>query len=343
MVETGTLTGRGKGLYVSLVLSLISIGFLLYFTWEEDTLASLERLNPRGLLLAFFLVASLWLVEGLRIKALLKAVGSPTRLPLLAASRVFLITYFCAGITPWALGEWPAHILALTRREVAPGEAAAATLLRSFYTKGVFVIWSGMIIFFFNSLGVKASTGRIFQGAFMAVAFTSFAYFLIMAKPGIALWLLDLLRRFAYTRHLYEGNRGVARFLKSLLVEARRFRSSLGRVWHRGPLLLLWPLLLTLAFWTLYFSIAPLILWSFGMTPPYLTTVSWQVMIFLLLSYVPLPGGSGAAEFSAATLFVSFVPSPFIGVFIAAWRFFTYYLTLFFGSLAFLSFIRNQR
>lgn len=337
-----TLTGRGRGLFISLLLSFFSLGLLLHFTWDEDTLHSLELLNPRGLMLAFLLVAALWLVEGLRIKSLLKAVGSTTPLSLWAAARVFLITYFCAGITPWNLGEWPAHILALTRHRVPPGEAAAATLLRSFYTKGVFVFWSGTILFFFNSLGVKESTGRIFQGAFYAVTFTSFAYFFIMLKPGLVLYLLNLLNRFSFTRHLYEGNKGVARFLHALLGEARRFRSSLGRVLHRGPLLLLWPLILTVLYWSLYFSIAPLILWGFGLNPPFFVAFSWQVIIFLMLSYVPLPGGSGAAEFGAASLFVAFVPSPLIGIFIAAWRFFTYYMSLLAGGAVFFTFFRRQ-
>ncbi len=342
-MEASPLTGRGRGLFLSLFLSFISIGLLLYFTWEDDTLASLEMLNPLGLLAGFFLVVGLWLVEGFRIKALLKAVGSPTQLPLFYAARAFLITFFWGGITPWALGEWPAHIMALTRREVAPGQAAAVALLRSLYTKGVFVIWSGIIIFFYNNLGVGISTGRIFHGAFLAVAFSSFAYLLVMLKPGMVVFLLSLIQRFALTRHLYEGNRGVTRFLKALLEEARRFRTSLKQAWQRGLLWLLLPVLLTVCYWALYFSIAPLILWSFGMSPPYITTVSWQVMLFLVLSYIPLPGGSGAAEISAATLFVGFVPPPFIGIFIVAWRFFTYYLPLLCGGIAFLSFVRYQR
>jgi glycosyltransferase 2 family protein len=334
---------RSRGLYVSLLLSLVTIGLVLYFTWDEETLVSLEMLKPQGLLAAFLLVLCLWLVEGLRIKSLLKAVGSTARLPLLAASRVFLITYFWSGISPLGMAEWPAHILALSRREVSPGEAAAAALLRTLYTKGVFAVWSGIIIFFYNSLGVQVSTGRIFKGAFTAIALTSLAYFLIILKPGLVVSLLGLIQKFPFTRHLYEQENRVTLFLRALLKEAQHFRLSLKHVWDRGPLWFLSPLLLTLVYWTLYFSIAPLILWSFGMTPPFMTSVSWQVMIFLILFYVPLPGGSGAAEFSAATLFVGFVPSPIIGVFIAAWRFFTYYLTLFCGGLAFLSLVRYQR
>lgn len=337
-----TLTGRGRGLFLSLLLSFFSLGLLIFFTWEEDTLTSLELLNVQGLVLVVMLVATLWLVEGLRVKALLRAVGSTVSLPLWTASRVFLITYFCAGITPWSLGEWPAHILALTRQDVAPGEAAAATLLRSLYTKGVFVLWSGTIIFFFDSMGVKTSTGRIFQGAFYAVAISSFAYFLVILKPGLVLILMDFLSRFPSSRHLYEGNKGITRFLKSLLGEARRFRSSLGRVWRRGPVLLLWPLVLTVLYWSLYFSIAPLILWGFGFSPPYFIAFSWQVMIFLILTYIPLPGGSGAAEFGAASLFVAFVPASVIGIFIAAWRFFTYYMSLLAGGIAFFSSFRKH-
>jgi hypothetical protein len=68
-------------------------------------------------------------------------------------------------------------------------------------------------------------------------------------------------------------------------------------------------------------------------TPDIRAAFTWQVMIVLIMAYVPVPGGSGVAEFGLATLFAPFVPSHILGVFIVAWRFFTYYIPLTLGGL----------
>ncbi len=340
-VGNGVLGTRRKGLIFSLLLSFISLGLLIHFTWEEETLTSLALLNPRGVLLSFLLVICLWLVEGLRIKSILKALGSRVSISLFSSAQIFLITFFCGGVTPWAIGEWPAHILALTRKKVTPGEAVAAALLRSFFTKVLFLILAGIILFFFEKIGVGVSVGIIFRGAFTIVALTSLVYILIMFKPGVVLLVLDLLRKFPLTNKLYKGNKGVARFLRNLLAEARRFRGSLKGAMRRGPFFLIIPFFLTILYWIMYFSIAPLILWGFGLNPPYLTAISWQVMIVIIINYMPLPGGSGVAEIGAASLFAGFVPGPLLGVFIAAWRFFTYYVSLLFGGITFFTFFRR--
>ena len=53
----------------------------------------------------------------------------------------------------------------------------------------------------------------------------------------------------------------------------------------------------------------------------------------MIIIYVPVPGGSGVAEFGLASLFMLFVPSSVLGIFVMSWRFFTYYVLLFLGGL----------
>jgi len=65
---------------------------------------------------------------------------------------------------------------------------------------------------------------------------------------------------------------------------------------------------------------------------PYLQALIWQVVLQMIIAYVPVPGGSGVAELSLASLFVYFVPPSILGIFVMVWRFFTYYVLLFFGG-----------
>jgi len=90
---------------------------------------------------------------------------------------------------------------------------------------------------------------------------------------------------------------------------------------------------LTAAFWLCLFSIAPVILLGLGKPVPYFQAVIWQFVIQMIIVYLPLPGGSGAAELGLASLFVYFVPPSVLGIFVLVWRLLTYYVSLFFGGL----------
>ncbi|HHX76866.1 MAG TPA: flippase-like domain-containing protein [Firmicutes bacterium] len=334
MERDGLTRGRRKGLIISLALSILSLSLLLYFTWEEETLNSLKMINIRGLLLVSVLVVCLWTLEGLRNKVILLSLGSPIRLSLMASARIYLATFFCAGVTPWAIGEWPCYIYGLTRRQVPPGEAAAAALLRSFFTKIFFLLCSGMVIIFSKSLRIISSAELLFRGAFTAAALSFLAYFLIMFKPGIALAILELLHGITPVRKIFNSRYSLTKFFQTLLDEACRFRACMKKILSRGFFFLVLTFILTAVYWMAYFSIAPLLLWGLGLTPSLLPVISWQMIIVLVLTYVPLPGGSGVAEFGAASLFAGFVPSPLLGIFILAWRFFTYFVTLIAGAVS---------
>ncbi len=57
-----------------------------------------------------------------------------------------------------------------------------------------------------------------------------------------------------------------------------------------------------------------------------------HIMIVMIVSLFPVPGGSGGAEYSFKTLFATFIPSSsklVLGMLL--WRLFTYYLGMFMG------------
>lgn len=328
------LPGGKGGLYLSLALSISSVAIILAVTVDENTLESVLRLRPAFLALAGFMVVITWLLEGLRIRSIAWAMGYRGVLRLRDAIRVFLVTYFFAGITPLALGEWPAQIYTLCRAGLSPGESAAVALVRGFFTKLIFVTLAAFLLF----IDGRASSGsglifRLFRYTFWIITATTGVYLLMLWQSGLAQSVLERLKRYRRFQSLYERKPRVRRFISKLLAEAVQFEETVHQFNRKNMLHFFLPLLYTFFFWGVFYAIGPVLLLGLGVQVDLRSAITWQIMIMLMIPYIPVPGGSGAAEFGLATLFAAFVPSHILGVFIIAWRFFTYYVTMIFGGI----------
>lgn len=326
-------SGR-KGLFFSLGLSLASLAVILWFTVDEKTLDSLLGLKTGYLALAALMVLLLWLAEGLRIRSIARALGYEGPLKLTDAIRIFLGTYFFAGITPLAIGEWPAQVWFLCRLGLSAGESAAVSLVRTFLTKCLLVVLAAFLFVAGRPFGGgDGLIYRLFHYAFPVLAASTAAYLLMLWQAGLAQKVLERLLRLSLFSTLYQRNPRLRLFVARLLAEAVQFQETAGRFNRQNGLLFVLPLLYTVMFWGVFYSIAPVLLLGLGIVPDFWTVVLRQVVIMLVIAYVPLPGGSGVAEFGLASLFAAFVPAHVLGVFIVAWRFFTYYMTLIFGGV----------
>ncbi|HHX75483.1 MAG TPA: flippase-like domain-containing protein, partial [Firmicutes bacterium] len=249
-----------------------------------------------------------------------------------SAVRVYLSTFFFAGVTPLAIGEWPAQIYALTRLGLAAGEAAAMALLRAFFTKCTLVFAAAVLLLQGRALSGSQPLAVLSRYAFWVVAATVLLYILLMWQSGLVVRLVGFFTRLPCVARLTGSRSRFARVPERVLQETERFRTTVGHISRQSSLRLLVPLGLTVLYWGLYYTIAPLLLAGFGVQADFVATFLRQVIIMLVQPYIPVPGGSGAVELGLATLFAAFVPAALLGVFIVAWRFFTYYLPLLCGA-----------
>jgi uncharacterized protein (TIRG00374 family) len=333
-VEGRPLPAWKKGLVISLALSIAATLFVFFNYFEEETLLSLLQFRVSFLFLAFLMTLFLWVIEGLRIKLLVAVLGNEKKIGLVEAIRVYLATFFFAAVTPFAAGEWPAHIVALHRLGLSVGEASAVTIARAFFTKIIFTIIAFVFLLLYSDQAIPAFLNKAFLSAVYITFFLSMLFFLLLWRPALLEWLLQKCRSISpLNSFLTKSDRG-KRFLFFLKNEFEKFALTargLNR-WKTGMLLTI--IFLTIFYWICFFSIAPLLLAGLNRHIPYLKSLSWQFIIQLVLPYIPIPGGSGVVELSLAGLVKYFVPSSVLGLFIVAWRFFTYYFLLAFGGLA---------
>ncbi|NLM47176.1 MAG: flippase-like domain-containing protein [Firmicutes bacterium] len=321
-----------RGLFISFGFSLAAVAVVLFFTVDENTVKSILQLKPAFMGAAFLTALAQWLVEGLRIKAVAWALNTKQRPGVRAAVRVSLSTFFFAGVTPLAVGEWPAQIYLLTRLGLAAGEAAAIALLRTFFSKCILVFTAAVLLLQGSAWRGNQALAVLSRYAFWVTAATTLLYILLMWQSELAVRLVDFITHLPCVMRLTSCRSRLGRIPERALQETKRFRDTISHISRQSSLRLLLPLGLTVLYWSLFFTIAPLLLTGFGVRTDIFAAILRQVIIILVQPFVPVPGGSGAVELGLATLFTAFVPAAVLGVFIVAWRFFTYYLPLLCGA-----------
>ncbi len=338
-----TLSAWKKGLGVSLSLSIAAALFIFLWNFDEDTWASLLKVKVEYLLAAVGLVFLLWLLEGLRIGLLVKTLHSNKLLALRDATRVFLATFFFASVTPFAFGEWPAHIYALSKRGLTLGESSAVTATRALITRLIFTFAAVSLLIIFKGVPVPTFINKVFIYAVYISLLTALFLFFFLWKPQIFDWFLQKVSSLKILKRWLEKKPAGKKAYLFLDRELRRFLEtarSLNRYKLKSISVIV---LLSLAYWVCFFSIAPVILLGLGKPVPYLQSLIWQFVIQMIIVYLPLPGGSGAVELGLASLFVYFVPSSILGIFVLVWRLLTYYTSLFFGGLVVLGELKPPR
>ena len=328
-----------KGLAASLILSVTAVLFVFLRNFNEDTLDNLLKVRGEYLLIAAVMVFLLWIIEGLRIRMLVRTFSDRVDITLFKAMQVYLLTYFFASVTPWAAGEWPTHIYALSRHGLSLGESSAITLARSFLTKFLFTVTAIVLFAVFRGNLVPTFLNGVFAYAVFISAITVLALLIILWKPMLLNLAIKKIGSLPCGKYLFKKPVGQKAYL-FLGREMQEFFHS-TRSFNRfkwGNLLII--SLLTVAFWSCFFSIAPIILLGLNEQVPFLQSLLWQIVIQMIVIYVPVPGGSGVTELSLATLFAYFVPTSVLGIFLVAWRFFTYFVSLFSGCVVALGHLR---
>ncbi|GAH00830.1 unnamed protein product, partial [marine sediment metagenome] len=97
-----------KGLVISLVIGIIVIIVITFVTINQDTWISLSYINKKYLLLTFVLMIFAGVIDALRIKMTVEVVNE--KITFTEALKVYYISNFAGGITPFFSGTLPTQI-----------------------------------------------------------------------------------------------------------------------------------------------------------------------------------------------------------------------------------------
>lgn len=250
------------------------------------------------------------------------------------AFRLPLIEQLFNGLTPFSTGGQPAQLVAMLQAGVEGGMASSVLLMK-------FVVFQAMIVVNFiisivigfhyiaeklHALSLLVLFGfTIHLGVIVALLMVMYWYSFTKRMTNLVLlpvrWFGGVRR---YQRLGRKLNQKIDTFYQES-VKMKREYTKLGKV-----------AVVTLLQLLAYYIIPYFILLALGVTGVNLVMVmSLHVLIFMIISLFPIPGGTGGAEYSFSVLFLSFVHSQsklVLAMFL--WRLLTYYFGIFAGMIA---------
>lgn len=326
-----------RGLALAIGISVAALVLISYLTMDREILRTLTDLSWPWLFLALGVSLTRWLWLALRIRIL--AAPGGIRVPFADLAKVVYSGHFVNSVIPLKVGgiaveSWCLHVYGMDA-----GEALAVITFGAFISTG--------LLFLFLPVAVVITVSRIhlsltLQGI-LYLALLVFMLFLVlviyyMKNPDRTImdWFLRWFPRLS--RHP-RVNRAVSRMAE----ETSRFAAFLREIVRLGWRPILLAALCSFLYWASSMLVMPIVLMALGYHGYFWQAAVASLVVYLLMPFVPVPGGSGVGELGFYSIFSSFLPSDLSGLLTLVWRFFDFYLGLLVGGAAFLLVLRDIR
>lgn len=238
------------------------------------------------------------------------------------------------GITPFSTGGQPAQLVAMLQCGVDGGLASSVLLMKFVVFQAMIVInflISLLIGFHFIAEKLHALSLLVLLGFVIHLA-VIVGLLLVMYWYGFTKRALNLLIKpcaWFMKPQRYERLRiSLNEKVDSFYQESLRMKEEYGKMAKAC--------LVTLCQLFFYYAIPYFIMLALGVHGMnFIMVISLHVLIFMIISLFPIPGGAGGAEYSFSVLFASFIGSGTkLVLAMILWRLLTYYFGMFAGMVA---------
>ncbi|MCC7668556.1 MAG: lysylphosphatidylglycerol synthase transmembrane domain-containing protein [Leuconostoc pseudomesenteroides] len=324
-----------------IIVTVLTAGVIYFLTRElrgkgKQLEEALKHLDWRWLLGGLLMMIVSIAFEAAATRVLLNKTDRKNT-SFFALLRVPLLNLLGTGVTPFATGGQPAQLYGLARAGVESGRAMSVILMK-------FLVYQVVVVLFFIVGYIAADTFIYSQVAPTFATFIPFAIAihavvivgiaLVMFWPSLTLRLVDfvapLFKRIMSKQRFESVIATTKQKIDNFHEESRRVISS----WQS----LVGSSILTMMQLIVFYLIPYFVIRAFGYASvnPWLI-VTMNIMIVMVISLFPIPGGVGGAELSFQLLFSPFVKnSATLILVILIWRLITYYFGIFAGIIAYI-------
>ncbi|KAF2957388.1 hypothetical protein AS159_06825 [Thermotoga sp. Ku-13t] len=323
---------KASNLAKALLIVLISLVLVLLIAGITDiraTINALKKISLEWLLVTFLIVFSDWFTETLTVWMF--AHSYKTNISLIYLFKNTLVGRFFSAITPFSTGGQPMQIAFLGKRGVEYGQAAAMLMSRFLFYQ--IVVTSASVFGLVRAYSLFAKKiSNLALLAFFGFALNGFVLFLILLfglNRALAEKTVSKVSKFLVSMKIVKRKE----ILQQRLLEQTRLFHDCMKQSAKSPLVMVAAFFIAfLEVWA-KISITYFVGRSLGVYVPYLDIVVTQLVVFLIASFVPTPGATGASE-GVYTLFFKYLLGPKTVAALLVWRFFTYYLNIIVGGVA---------
>ncbi|MEJ6399583.1 lysylphosphatidylglycerol synthase transmembrane domain-containing protein [Nicoliella lavandulae] len=320
------------------LLGMFALGILIFWYFIRDVninllIADFFNINWYWMLVATLCMFIYFGFEAWITHKLVKDQGD-NDFTIKDAIRIPLVEQLFNGITPFSSGGQPAQLLVMIQTGIDGGRASSVLLMK-------FVVFQAMIVInFIFSLFIGFH--YIAEKMHYLSLFVLFGFIIHLVVIIVLLMIMywhGFTKRFLTVamkplRYFVKPER-FTKWQSTLSQKIDNFYLESVRIAHR------WKLLVKIAiitfFQLLFYYLVPyFIMLSLGYDQANIVMiVSLHVLIVMIISLFPIPGGAGGAEYSFEMLFKSYITnSSKLVLALLLWRLLTYYLGMILGAIA---------
>ena len=314
-----------KYLFISIALSVISMGLVIYWTYTPGVLQHLAPKRLPGLFLAVIVSLMRVWFSAAKIRFL-----SGSKLDWVASIRIVLAWDFTSAVTPSTIGGAPMATYVMTKEGLKLGDAGAITLYGVLLDQLWFAIAVPILLvssFYFEVVPQEAGFVGDFSMALLYAGLLTYAGVLaygVLVNPAVIRKALNVLFKLPFLR----------RFSKKIEEEAENLEKYAHQLRKKPLSFLLKAFFLSTMSWIMRIALPTIVILSLLPAPEVLSILRSLAMNLAFL-IVPTPGGSGGVE----GLFVVFQGplierEGFIGLAVFLWRIISYYISIGLGMMA---------
>jgi uncharacterized protein (TIRG00374 family) len=282
------------------------------------------------------LALALWF-DSFRLWWLCKGIGSEVPFPRVVQG--IMASNFVSLITPFVSGGAPCIVWVLQQFGIDMSRASAAVVAGGVVSQSMLVGLSVAVPFISGiHRGDDAFARMLSTGARTVVPLYLLGVVLVVAGSLRIEWAQRTIS--AWDQRLQKITRArrlvvrVRRLLRGIGQGLRGYNASFKLLATERPSVLLRAYACSGLYFMGLFTVGYLVFRAFGADVGYLRAVAAQMIILLVASATPTPGGAGASELGAYSLFVHLMPREAVGAFVLVWRILTYWLLLLTGAIA---------
>lgn len=242
-----------RGIIISLIIGITAFLVITFVTTNQNIWTSLSYINKKYLFFAFLLMVFAAVIDALRIKMVVEAVNE--KITFTEALKVYYISNFAGGITPFFSGTLPTQIYLFSKIEykIPLGKATIIATVIPLSKTLVFAILTPIIFFSFS----KTITNYTIFSAILIILAILFSIFLIclfilaVRYPEKIIKIIFRIQQFPYLSKFFKKEK-VSRLTDKIIFEIRKFHKSFYLLKENWIKLLL-ATLYTIIFWGTFF------------------------------------------------------------------------------------------
>ena len=317
----------------SIIILLVTL-IILYILLKDNFSEIVKTLSTMNLFFVLIAILFYFIYIILRAYIIYKSVDDKKKLTFKEAIKHNIITQFFNGITPFSTGGQPMEIYMLTEHNISVAKATSVTIINFIFYQTALVIY-GIIVVIYNmifNLFPKATmlNNLVTLGFIVNILVIVVLYIVTLSKKMTKKTLnsiIDILYRLKIVKNKEKQKERFEQKLDDFHDSAKILRKN-RRLFIEGILINF----LSLSF---FYAIPLFIAYGFNdfTSLNLLQAITASAYIYIMGSFVPIPGASGGIEYGFIKFFGNFFKTVALNTLLLVWRFITYYLGMIVGAI----------